>query len=369
MSGGNIKGDVNRFHQIVKGKIKKELGRFISRGELIGKKGSKGLVSIPLRQIELPRFRFGKKGNGAVGEGEGEVGTLISPQEGEAQGAGDLPGYHLKEVELTIEELAEILGEELELPNIRQRGKKNIFSEQRRYTTLGKVGPNSLIHFKRTYKEALKRQLISGSFDLKKPKVIPIKDDYRYRSWKTKLLPETNAVIIYMLDVSGSMFGEPKEIVRLECFWIDVWLRHQYKGLETRYLVHEAEAWEVDRETFFSITTGGGTVISSVLKLCSKIVKENYPVEEWNIYLFHFSDGDNFSKDDNEQCVEIMRKDLLPKVNLFGYGQVENAYGSGDFIDYLEDKLVGEFGNLILSQIAGKGDVYKSIKAFLGKGL
>jgi len=363
----HIQNDYNRFRQIIKGKIKENLRKYISNGEMIGRRG-KDLVSIPLPQVDIPRFRFGNNGRGGVGQGDGEPGQPLDGEgeEGEGQ-AGNEPGQHVREVELTLEELAEILGEELELPNIEPRGKKQIITEKDRYTGIRRVGPESLRHFKRTFREALKRQVVSGQFDINKPRVIPIRDDFRYRSWKTTSLPESNAVIIYMMDVSGSMWEEQKEIVRLETFWIDTWLHYQYKGIETRYIIHDAAAAEVDRETFFTLKENGGTVISSAYELCNKIIDENFSPEEWNIYAFHFSDGDNWSRDDNKYCVEILENNILPKVNLFGYGQVESAYGSGEFIDYL-DNYLGDHENLILSQIPDKESIYESIKDFLGKG-
>ncbi|GAB4378874.1 MAG: DUF444 family protein [Calditrichia bacterium] len=364
----NIEYDHNRFRQIIRGRIKENLRKYISQGEMIGRKG-KDLVSIPVPQVDIPRFRFGNNGNGGVGQGDGEPGTPLGGDEGEeGQGqAGNLPGVHIREVEMTLEELAQILGEELALPNIEPRGKKQIITQKDKYTGLRRSGPESLRHFKRTFREALKRQVISGQFDLEKPKVVPVRDDYRYRSWKTTALPETNAVIIYMMDVSGSMWQEQKEIVRLETFWIDTWLKYQYKGLQTRYIIHDARAQEVDQETFYTTRESGGTVISSAYELCHKIIMEDYPPEEWNIYAFHFSDGDNWSREDNAYCVELLEDELLPRVNLFGYGQVESTYGSGAFFDFLAQHLEYE-ENLVLSQIPDKEGIYDSIKDFLGTG-
>ncbi len=364
----NMENDYNRFRQIVKGKIKENLRKYISNGEMIGRKG-KELVSIPLPQIDIPRFRFGRQGQGGVGQGDGNPGDPLSPSEGEEGGdqAGNKPGDHIREVELTMDELAEILGEELELPNIEPRGKKEIVSHKDRYTGIRRVGPESLRHHKRTFREALKRQIISGQFNLEKPRIIPIRDDYRYRSWKTTVQPESNAVIIYIMDISGSMGDEQKEIVRLETFWIDTWLHYQYKGIQTRYIVHDAEAYEVDKETFFSINTNGGTIISSAYYLAAQIIKNEYPPDEWNIYIFQFSDGDNWSRDDDKYCVELLNYHLLPHLNLLGYAQVESTYGSGEFIEILEKNL-NEWDNLILSWIGSKDDIYDSIKEFLGRG-
>ncbi|GAB4335267.1 MAG: DUF444 family protein [Calditrichia bacterium] len=363
----NMEYDYNRFRQIIRGKVKENLRKYISNGEMVGRKG-KDLVSIPLPQIDIPRFRFGNNGSGGAGQGEGEAGQPLGPGEGEGGGAaGNQPGKHLREMELTLEELAEILGEELELPRIEARGKKSIVTEKDKYSGIRRTGPESLRHFKRTFREALKRQVITGQFDPEKPRVTPIRDDFRYRSWKTTSLPETNAVIIYIMDVSGSMWQEQKDIVRTETFWIDTWLQSQYKGLETRFIIHDAAAREVDRETFFTTKESGGTVISSAYQLCRQMLESDYPAEEWNIYVFHFSDGDNWSRDDNALCADLLAGHILPQVNLFGYGQVESTYGSGEFLNFLEKNL-REYENLVLSDIPGKEAIYQSIKEFLGKG-
>lgn len=363
-----IERDRRRFDEIVRGKIKQDLKRHLTRGELIGRRG-KELVSIPVPQIELPRFRYGRREMGGVGQGSGEVGTPIGG-DGDAQSgtgqAGDAPGHHIREVELTIQELAQLMGEELELPRIEPRGAQSLTVPKSRYVGIRPVGPESLRSFRRTYKEALKRQLASGSYDLGRPKIVPIREDMRYRSWKEEPEPVANAVIIYMMDVSGSMGNEQKEIVRIESFWIDTWIRAHYDGLATRYIIHDAAAREVDRETFYSTRESGGTRISSAYQLAAEILERDYPAESWNIYLFHFSDGDNWGGGDDEKCFALLRERLLPAANLFGYGQVESRYGSGQFLHALERNIEAE--NLVLSQIEGRDAILRSIKDFLGKG-
>src|SRR5947199_7227738 len=145
---------------------------------MIGKKG-KDLVSIPLPQIDIPQFKYGSKGSGGVGQGEGAPGTPLGPGQGQnaGSGAGDQPGGHILEVELTMEEMAAILGEELALPRIEPRGKKNIVSSRDKYTGIRQTGPESLRHFKRTFKRALKRQISSNTYDPKEPIVIPVRED------------------------------------------------------------------------------------------------------------------------------------------------------------------------------------------------
>jgi sporulation protein YhbH len=364
-----VQRDLNRFRQIVRGQIKKNLRKYMSQGEMIGRQG-KRLVSIPLPQIDIPRFKYGSRQSGGVGQGDGDVGDPIGrgdPQEGQGQ-AGSEPGEHIVEVDVTLEELAEILGEELQLPRIEPKGnKKNIVSEKIKYTRISRVGPDSLRHFKRTYKEALRRQVSTGMYDPKNPVIIPIRDDTRYRSWKAQPVPESNAVIIYMMDVSGSMGKEQKELVRNTAFWIETWLRSQYKQIEICYLVHDAAAKEVDKELFYHLREGGGTRISSAYKLCNKIIDERYPPTEWNIYPFHFSDGDNWGDGDTETCVELLNADLLPKSNLFCYGQVRSLYGSGSFLYELQSHFE-KHETLTMTEITRHDDIYDAIKTFLGKG-
>lgn len=370
----SIRRDHSRFRDIVKGKIKQDLKKYITHGEMIGRKG-KDLVSIPIPQIEIPHFRYGDKEQGGVGQGEGDPGDAVAqgqPQDGDEPGqggeAGQGEGKHELEVELSLQELAEILGEELHLPKIEPRGHKTLKSKVEKYTSIASQGPNSLRHFKRTFKEALKRQIASGTYNPDKPIIIPIKKDFRYRSWKTDVKHENSAVIIYMMDVSGSMGDEQKEIVRTEAFWIDTWLRSQYKGIETRYIIHDAAAREVDEDTFYRTRESGGTLISSAYKLCEKIIETDYPPTDWNIYLFHFSDGDNWSGEDTKLCLDLMQVTLLPKVNAFCYGQVESRYGSGQFFKDLIEFFGGDHETVILSRIENKDGILASIKEFLGKG-
>ncbi len=361
-----IDQDHTRFRDIVRGKIKGDLRKYVTSGEMIGRQGKK-FVSIPLPQIDLPKFRFGQNPESGVGQGEGDEGDPVQA-DGEGSGeAGDQPGEHSLEVDVSLEDLAKILGEELELPNIEPRGTKALRSLAGRFTGISRVGPQSLVHFKRSFREALKRQIASGTYDAEDPIVIPIKEDMRYRAMTTKEVPQASAAIIYMMDVSGSMGREQKEVVRIEAFWIDTWLRHQYKNLEVNYIVHDAVAHLVDQHTFFHLRESGGTKISSAYELCLRLMEEKYPAAEWNIYPFHFSDGDNWSSRDTERCLDLLKNSILPSVNQFCYGQVKSAYGSGQFKKDLDQALKSE-EKLVTSDIPDRDGILPSIKAFLGKG-
>lgn len=364
-----IKADHARFKEIVRGKIKDNLRKYIQKGEMVGKKG-KDLITIPVPSIDIPHFRFGHKDQGGVGQGEGDVGTVLAPgnveQEGQGQ-AGKGEGQHALEVDVSLDDLAQLLGEELTLPRIQPRGERQLETQKVKYSGVHTTGPESLRHFKRTYKQALRRQIASGQYNAMVPVIVPTREDRRYRTWKVINQPQSNAVILYMMDVSGSMGDEQKEIVRIESFWLDTWMRSNYKGLQTRYIIHDAVAREVDRDTFFHTRESGGTMISSAYKLAQEMIRKDYDPTRWNIYAFHFSDGDNWSADDTRSCVDLLRNELLPKVNQFAYGQVESPYGSGQFIKDLREAFDGD-ERVALSEIADKDAIYGSIKDFLGRG-
>src|ERR1700712_629234 len=165
-----IEKDHQRFRQIVKGRIRDDLRKFLTKGELIGKEG-KHLISIPVRGIDLPHFRYGDNSQG-VGAGDGKEGEVIGKGKGKGQSGGTDAGQHLMEVDLSLDELADILAEELKLPRIEPKGQHRITTVKDRYSSLRRVGPESLRHFKRSFKEALKRQISLGDYDPDNPVII-----------------------------------------------------------------------------------------------------------------------------------------------------------------------------------------------------
>ena len=366
----SIERDQRRFKQIVRGKVRENLRKYITHGEMIGRKG-RDLVSIPIPHLDVPHFRYGDNGAGGVGQGDGEEGQPIGkgsdPQSGQGEAGSEAGAGHFLEVELSLEELAEILGDELELPRIEPKGKANIRQIKSKYNSIRRTGPESLRHFKRTYMRALKRQISTGTYQPDNPFVLPVNEDKYFRSWTDVEEPEANAVVIYMMDVSGSMTDDQKDIVRTEAFWIDAWLSRQYDGVEKRYIIHDAVAKEVDEHTFYHTRESGGTRISSAYQVCAELIDRQFSPEEWNIYGFQFSDGDNWGED-NEASLQILRERMIPHLNLFCYGQVESPYGSGEYLRSLENAFGSEHETVVLSEIENKEGIYDSIKTFLGRG-
>jgi len=365
-----IERDRARFREIVRGRLRKDLRKYLSSSELLGRRGDQ-TISIPIPQIELPRFRFGDNSKQGIGQGDGEKGDEVEGEAAEGEGvgsAGDQAGQHILEVDVDLRELAEMLGEELQLPNIEPRGNRQLLVEGGRYSGIRQTGPKSLRHFRRTFDRALRRSIAAGEWDPRNPRIVPIHDDERIRSRRPVPKPDSSAVIFHIMDVSGSMGREQKDVVRIKAFWIDTWLRSQYANIEVVYIVHDAVARLVDKETFFHLRESGGTKISSAYELFLEQVREKYRPDDWNIYPFHYSDGDNWSARDTERCVGLLRDEILPRVNQFCYGQVKSAYGSGQFLKDLTGAL-GHEERLITANVEDREGIPEAIKAFLGGGV
>lgn len=360
--------DRARFRDIVRGKLREDLRKYLCNSDWVGRQGGK-IITIPVPQIELPRLRFGsaeeqQSGDSGLG-GEGERGA---PGKASGQaGAGDQTGQHDLEVEIELEELAALLGSELGLPRIEPRGHKQMMVEGGRYTGVRTQGPSSLRLFRRTYRQALKRTIAAGEWDADNPRVVPIASDGRYRAERSHPKPQSSAVLIHMMDVSGSMGREQKDMVRLQAFWLDTWLRSQYENLEVVYMVHDAEAQLVDHDTFFHLRESGGTKISSAYELCRDLIRDKYPPAQWNIYPFHYSDGDNWSARDTKACIRLLQEEILPHVNQFAYSQVKSVYGSGQFKGEL-DREFGETENVVSVDVADRHGVPGALREFLHRG-
>jgi uncharacterized sporulation protein YeaH/YhbH (DUF444 family) len=362
--------DLERFKRIVRGEIRKNLKELIETGSIVGQKGSR-IVKVPIKAIRIPQFRYDPHEQGGIGVGEGEIGepVQIDPDQNGFGQAGYGPGPHFREVEIELRELAEILGEELELPRIQPKGHRHVLSGDEEYEDISTVGPQALLMKRRAFRKGLLRHLLMSPPPSPHETVIvtPIKEDMRYLYGQPSEKPEANCVIIFMRDASGSMSGEKTEIIRQENWWIDLWLRTNYTNVERVYIVHDYEAQEISEEDFYSLSTGGGTRISSAYELCNRIIDRRYSPDHWNIYAFHFSDGENWIGDTENACVPILQEQLLPKVNLFCYGQVTLGRRSpGLHLVKLRERIADD--RLVTSIISDREDILRSIKEFLGKG-
>ncbi len=166
------------------------------------------------------------------------------------------------------------------------------------------------------------------------------------------------------------MGDEQKEIVRIESFWIDTWLRSQYKGLETRYIVHDAVAKEVDQHTFFHLRESGRH--DDLLGLRARATRSSTrasPPSDWNIYPFHFSDGDNWRQPTTpRRCMELLKRDLLPQAEpvLLRPGRAPPTAAASS--RRTSTRPSPDEPGVVTSEIRDKDEIYDAIKDFLGKG-
>jgi uncharacterized protein len=145
--------------------------------------------------------------------------------------------------------------------------------------------------------------------------------DLRYINRVKQPQPSSQAVMFCLMDVSGSMDEQRKDLAKRFFILLYLFLKRNYEKIEVVFIRHHTRAEEVDEDTFFHSTESGGTVVSSALELMRKIMDERYSPTEWNIYGAQASDGDNWT-DDSPKCRRILQDDILQKVRYFAYIQV-----------------------------------------------
>ncbi|GIP47184.1 hypothetical protein D3C76_162180 [compost metagenome] len=358
--------DQQRHQEKVREVIKQNLPDLVTEENIIMSDG-KQIIKVPLRNLEEYRFIHNYQKHKHVGQGDGssEVGDVLgqdSPKDngkgGKGGKAGDQPGYDYVEAEISIEELEDMLFDEMELPYIQEKDKEEMETESIRFNDIRKKGLMSNIDKKRTILENLRRNATAGT-----PGIHGISpDDLRYKTWEEIIVPRSNAVILAMMDTSGSMGAFEKYCARSFFFWMTRFLRRQYEKVEIVFLAHHTEAKEVSEEEFFTRGESGGTICSSVYQKALEIIDSRYSPSSYNIYPFHFSDGDNLTSD-NERCVKLIGE-LMKRSNLFGYGEV-NQYNRGSTLMSAYRTIKQE--KFMYYVIKEKGEVYNALKRFFHK--
>ncbi len=323
---GSIKNDEEEYLAIIKGKIRKDLRRYLGTGNVtIGNKDGEGVISITVDEIEIPSWRFGFPPEEGVAQGEGEPGDDLGPaDEGDEPGKGAGQGHGQRKVviDLMPEEFAQYFEEMLELPRIQPKGDRTVFEEREKYNTLSRKGPRSLLHLKRTFFEAVKRAIALGEFHPPdKTVIVPQNDDLWFTSFDVVKEPKNNAVIFFARDVSGSMGPAERKVVSYLCDLCEFWLSQNYDRLEKVYIIHDDQAQRVPRDEFFTVDWGGGTTCSVALTKTHEIIDMEFPVSQWNIYVVYLSDGFNWSQD-NEIFLNLLGEKIFPIVNQFNYAQI-----------------------------------------------
>ena len=327
-----ITEDHNQFRDVVSGKIRKGLKKFIRSGQIFKNRGKNGKVSINIPRIDIPHIVYGESPSG-VGRGSGKKGDVIGKDD-KGKGNGNKAGQDDAEgitINLDLEEVLKFMQHELELPDLKPKENGTFEDIKIKYNNISLVGPDSLRHTRRTMLQALKRLCSTGEinklyeipgFKDKVKLLTPINSDKRYRQYKEIKTPSSNALVIYARDGSGSMDSYKCDIVSDMCWWIDVWIKRFYKRVERMFVWHDNNAMEVDEDKFYRYRQGGGTTCSSAFKLISQQFDNRFPPQKWNIYVFYFTDGDNWD-DDNNTLIETINKNFKSHdVNLLGVTQI-----------------------------------------------
>jgi len=357
--------DQLRHEQKVREAIRRNLPDLLTEERIIISDGRQ-VVKVPIRSMDEYRFRYNLQKMKHVGQGNGhaKVGDVIAADPapgpgGRGSGAGDAAGEDVYETEIDLAAIESILFEELELPNL-ERKEKDLFSVRDiRFNDIRKTGAMGNLDKKRTILENLRRNALNRN-----PRIGGISpDDLRYKTWEEVRRPESNAVVLAIMDTSGSMGAFEKYVARSFYFWMVRFLRSKYEHVDIVFIAHHTEAKEVTEDEFFHRGESGGTICSSAYQLALDIIGERYPPGRYNIYPFHFSDGDNLSSD-NDRCVQLLRR-LIDASSLFGYGEINQYNRSSTLMAAYRNIRHPRFRTCLIRE---KGEVYQALKTFFSRG-
>jgi Uncharacterized conserved protein len=365
-------GDRQRHRQKVRQAIRENIADIVAEESIIGQ-GRDRIIKIPLRGVREYRFVFGENNPGVgTGDGNSQPGQVVGKVRGEkGEGrAGDQPGIDFYETDITLEELIDIMFEDLELPEMSRKALRNVISER---TTKRKgyhrVGVRVHMDKKRTAMARIRRWLATGRArqnEEESEQRFPFHgDDIKYRRLHPDLKPQSNAVVLCIMDTSGSMDTMKKYLARSFFFLLYQFVLIKYQNVEVVFIAHHTRAREVTEGEFFHKGESGGTYISSGYNKALEIIQQRYHPSLWNIYAFHCSDGDNFESDNVAAIRAAM--ELCRICNLFGYGEIK-PLGSR----YYESSMLGIFqridaGNFHALAIERKEDIWPRFKAFLSR--
>ncbi len=378
-SGGRDRSaeDRRRHRQLVEDSIKKNIGNIIAEESIIGKSKDK-IIKIPIRGLREYQFVFGKNhpgvvpGTGDEKRGDRYKGAASSEGEGSDEGAGTAEGEDYYEIDITLEDLIEYLFEDLELPHMERKKFSYIETEKtnKRWGIQRKGIPPRLSK-KRSMQERIKRKkMVERShremdMQIDNERFPFSEEDLRYHKIKEELRPQSNAVVMCLMDNSGSMYQNKKYLARSFFFLLYQFVKYRYVNVELVFINHTTTAQEVNEDEFFHRAESGGTFISSAYEKALEIIQERYSPEIWNIYAFHCSDGDNWPVDTPKAINRA--NDLCSQCNLFGYGEIRLTTGSYQSSDTMLNKFTTSItaDNFIAVSIGSKEDIWPAFKEIL----
>lgn len=388
------KKDARRHREKQKEALREALPAIIAEEAIITKKRGK-TFRIPIKLLEIPHFRPKRQEGGGgigVGQGPGGVGDVIGRKPG-AQGqqpgsAGQEPGQDYVETEVDFAELRDLLFEDLGLPNLQEKTKAELeVALGFKITGISRSGTWALLNLRATAKEGIKRfwiylrhleaetgrdeltcftalkkadgilqdalALLSDpafTTDAEQIELFPIIETEDLRFWKPQeeKKRQSNATVLAMIDASGSMTTMKKYLARSLLFWLVEALEVIYERVEIRFIVHHTEARLVPEEEFFHTVESGGTYCYTAYELANDLIEREYPTAQWNVYGFHFSDGEDF---DPKRTTEEIQKLFAKEINMLGYGEI-HIDGAGRGQHQLLDEMKQQFP-ITLQEIDG----------------
>ena len=390
-------GDRQRHRDKLREAIRDNIADIISEESIIGRQKDR-VIKVPIRGIKEYRFVFGdNQSQAGTGEGETEPGQVIGKagKEGEGSGkAGDQPGVDYYETDVTLEELIEIMFEDLELPDMERKTLREVMSERiAKRKGYRKAGVRVHLDRRRTAKARIRRMVATGngpapagasladdglttsasesdldrsSDEMVNEERFPFRrDDLTYKRLVEDTREESNAVVMCVMDTSGSMDSMKKYLARSFFFLLYQFVSSKYQNVELVFIGHHTQAREVSEEEFFHKGESGGTLISSGYNKTLEIIYDRYHPSLWNVYAFHCSDGDNFDSD-NANAIKAA-KELCEVCNLFGYGEIKplgSHYYESSMLDMFRRIEADNFQSVLIER---KEDIWPSFKAFLSR--
>ena len=386
------KKDAERHHEKIDDAIRKNVKDVIAEESIITKKRGRK-VRIPVRGLKDYRFIHGNNEGdvGGVGQGDGQAGDVIDSQQKPGQGQdGGKPGekdrgQDIMEVEVDIDYLIEIMFRDLGLPFIEEKTKKQkLVPKGWKFETISKKGIIPRLHKKKTMMEAIKR-MVAYAFEIKRQtgcsdddanralrqsmgdmmeaiaiikedrltetecSIVFDEDDLRYKQIEPDIEIQSQAVVICMMDVSGSMTLDKKYLARSMLFWLVEFLKKMYDNVDIKFIVHTTEAWFVDEDTFFHKMESGGTQCHTAIDKANYLIDTEYPVDEWNVYCVYISDGEDWDTKKTISSIGIM---LKKNINMLSYVEIDPSHGEEG------GGLLGGFGGYgsLLTDIRKKWD-------------
>jgi uncharacterized sporulation protein YeaH/YhbH (DUF444 family) len=352
-----VAGDKQRHRELVKEFIKLNLADFLEELDIfqIDSQVHNNIHKINLKMAKEYRFVFDPRQDGArIGFGQSDnvkPGDVIGVKDNSEKDSGvksnvggvdlfdfmggNMPGKLV--VELTNEEIEDFLDEvaqDLNLPFLspRKTNEVPVFSENR-WRGLKESGIEPRLDFEASYLEKLKRENMLKRRSRNKNIVVKsrfVRDDLRYHGLSIRKTPQTNVLFTFIMDVSGSMDKNKRYFSKAFCYALYNFLKNKYQNAEKIFIAHDTEAREVDSDTFFKLSSNGGTKISSGINKAIEIIKQRFNQENWDIYCVHCSDGEN-SQDDEINVVPAFRE-LISLCKLVGFLEVKPQDLNSSFV-------------------------------------